>query len=79
MKRSCINNGKAQAGHFYSPYSCDLAYTLVPEAEGRQSDAPSPLVTLVKAFPYFTGTIRCSYGLPGHITYGFVGSGSVVF
>jgi hypothetical protein len=27
---------------------------------------------------YFTGATRCSYGDPGHITYGLVGSGSVV-
>ena len=28
---------------------------------------------------YFTGIIRCSYGLPGHMTYGFVASASGVF
>jgi hypothetical protein len=24
--------------------------------------------------PYFTGIMRCWYGVPGHMTYGFLGS-----
>jgi hypothetical protein len=28
----------------------------------------APIVSAFEPVPYFTGIIRCSYGLPGHIT-----------
>ena len=48
----------------------------VRKLTSRGSSAPFPGAAWIGS--YLTGTIRCSYGVPDHITYGAAASGSAV-
>jgi hypothetical protein len=46
-------------------------------AEGVSSSETRRLLIRRPGQGYFTGIIRCWYGVPGHITYGFRGSSAL--